>query len=349
RRRRRPLAGRGADGDPRRGRPGPGAVGGGPGRSLHRLHRRHHLAGPGRAPVAARRRLRRAGGLDPHRGGPADVGRHRRADRRRRRGGPGRRRRCGAARPPPGRARRGPGEGRDPEHVRGPARRRPRPEAGDRPRPPQAGREHRCGAGPGRGPRGRSVGNVRLMCMLVVARRPHPRYPLIVVANRDEALERPTEPLHKWSSERDGVDGIVAGRDVTAGGTWLSLAAGGRFAAVTNVPEPGTEPSPISRGRLPAEALAGPVPATGYVRHTAPGLDQYAGVNLLAGDPDELWWASNRSERDPVALDERVHGLSNAQLDTPWPKVTGAVRDVQQLVDADRISGPDWEIGRAHV
>lgn len=180
------------------------------------------------------------------------------------------------------------------------------------------------------------------MCMLVVARRTHPRYPLIVVANRDEALERPTEPLHKWSFERDGVDGIVAGRDVTAGGTWLSLAAGGRFAAVTNVREPGTEPSPISRGRLPVEALAGPVPATGYVRHIAPGLDQYAGVNLLAGDPDELWWASNRSERDPVALDERVHGLSNAQLDTPWPKVTGAVRDVQQLVDADRISGPDW-------
>lgn len=181
------------------------------------------------------------------------------------------------------------------------------------------------------------------MCMLVVARKTHPRYPLIVVANRDEVLERPTEAMHAWSAEREGVDGIVAGRDVTAGGTWLSLASGGRFAAVTNVREPGTPvQSAVSRGALPVEALTGSVPATAYSRHVAEDLDRYAGVNLLAGDPDELWWASNRSTRDPVALGEQVHGLSNAELDTPWPKVTGAVRGVWALVDSDRISGPDW-------
>ena len=181
------------------------------------------------------------------------------------------------------------------------------------------------------------------MCMLVVARRVHPRYPLIVVATRDEVLDRPTEPLHEWTADREGTAGIVAGRDVTAGGTWLALAAGGRVAAVTNFREPGTPPpSDASRGELPVNGLAGPVPTTDYVRHIAPDLDRYAGVNLLAGDPDELWWASNRSRRGPERLGEQVHGLSNAALDTPWPKVTGAAIDVQRYVDDDAVSHPDW-------
>lgn len=181
------------------------------------------------------------------------------------------------------------------------------------------------------------------MCMLVVARRVHPRYPLIVVANRDEVLDRPTEPLHEWTAEREGTDGIVAGRDVTAGGTWLALAAAGRFAAVTNVREPGTPPpSTSSRGELPVDALTGDVPTTGFVPHIADDLDRYAGVNLLSGDPDELWWASNRSRRGPAELSEDVHGLSNAALDTPWPKVTGAVADLRRYVESDAVSRPDW-------
>lgn len=181
------------------------------------------------------------------------------------------------------------------------------------------------------------------MCMLVVARKAHPRYPLVVVANRDEALARPTEALHEWTAERDGVDGIVAGRDVTAGGTWLALAPGGRFSAVTNVREPrASSTAPASRGELPVDALTGAAPAAEFARHVVDGPDRYGGVNLLSGDPDEMWWSSNRSARGPLALGEMVHGLSNAALDTPWPKVTGAVRDIRGFLDADRVSGPDW-------
>lgn len=181
------------------------------------------------------------------------------------------------------------------------------------------------------------------MCMLVVARKVHPRYPLIVVANRDEVLDRPTEPLHKWTVDREGVDGIVAGRDVTAGGTWLALGAGGAFSAVTNIREPDTQATaPASRGELPVSALTGPDPAHRAVPAMADDLDRYSGVNFLAGNPDEMWWASNRGTRGPERLGEKVHGLSNAELDTPWPKVTGAVRDVHELVAADRISRPDW-------
>ncbi|MDX2357083.1 NRDE family protein [Dietzia sp. PP-33] len=181
------------------------------------------------------------------------------------------------------------------------------------------------------------------MCMLVVARRVHPRFPLVVVANRDEVLARPTEPLHEWTADREGVAGIVAGRDVTAGGTWLSLAPGGRFAAVTNVREGGPVlPAPASRGELPVTALTGGVPVTGFARHVVDDLDRYGPVNLLAGDLDEMWWASNRSSRGPMRLGTGVHGLSNAALDTPWPKVVGAVRDVRALMGTEAISGTDW-------
>lgn len=203
--------------------------------------------------------------------------------------------------------------------------------------------------------------------MLVVARRVHPRYPLIVVANRDEVLDRPTEPLHEWATDNVGLAGagsagagsagaagagsgavvagssIVAGRDVTAGGTWLALGAGARFAAVTNVREGGPVlPAPESRGALPVDALTGPVPVTGFAHHIVDRLDDYGAVNLLAGDLDELWWASNRSSRGPLALGAGVHGLSNAALDTPWPKVVGAVRDVRALMGTDAMSGPGW-------
>lgn len=181
------------------------------------------------------------------------------------------------------------------------------------------------------------------MCMLVIARRADPRYPLVVVANRDEALARPTEPLHEWSAEREGVGGIVAGRDVTAGGTWLAIAPGGRFAAVTNVREGGPDlPAPASRGALPVDALTGPVPVTGFAQHVVDDLDRYGPVNLLAGDLDEMWWASNRSTRGPMQLGTGVHGLSNAALDTPWPKVVGAAGDVRALMGTGAVSGADW-------
>lgn len=184
--------------------------------------------------------------------------------------------------------------------------------------------------------------------MLVVARRVHPRYPLIVVANRDEVLDRPTEPLHEWPADRGGAEGggaegIVAGRDVSAGGTWLAVAPGGRFSAVTNVREPGPVlPAPASRGELPVHALTGSVPVSEFAHHVVDDLDRYGGVNLLTGDLDRMWWASNRSTRGPVPLGTGVHGLSNASLDTPWPKVVGAVRDVRALMSTEFMTDPDW-------
>ncbi len=155
------------------------------------------------------------------------------------------------------------------------------------------------------------------MCLILVAWRVHPDYPLVVAANRDEFFARPTAAAARWAEAPQ----ILAGRDLEAGGTWLGIAAGGRFAAVTNVREPGKPQGPRSRGRLTADFLAGDMAAADY----AAAIDgsAYAGFNLLVGDGRELWYAANRIAA-PRRLPPGIYGVSNHLLDTPWPKLATA-------------------------
>ena len=67
------------------------------------------------------------------------------------------------------------------------------------------------------------------MCLVLIAWKVHPQYPLIVAANRDEFLARPTQAAHRWP----GATGMIAGKDLEAGGTWMGVDASGRFAAFT--------------------------------------------------------------------------------------------------------------------
>ena len=96
------------------------------------------------------------------------------------------------------------------------------------------------------------------MCLIALAWRAHPRYPLIVVANRDEFHDRPAAPLAEWPD----APGVYGGRDLRAGGAWLALGSGGRLAAVTNVRE-SRAPAPglRSRGALATGFLQGALSA----------------------------------------------------------------------------------------
>jgi uncharacterized protein with NRDE domain len=156
------------------------------------------------------------------------------------------------------------------------------------------------------------------MCLLVLAWRVHPRYRLVVAANRDEYHDRPTAPLGKWPEPHD----LLAGRDLRAGGTWLGLDRQHRFGAVTNFRElQRPRRSAPSRGRLvPAWLGQDELPEAFLARleTDAPG---YSGFNLLISDTDRLWYASNRLDRFARPLPPGVYGLSNEFLDTPWPKL----------------------------
>ncbi|GAA5045280.1 NRDE family protein [Nocardia callitridis] len=206
---------------------------------------------------------------------------------------------------------------------------------------------------------------------MLIGWRAHPKYRLIVAANRDEYYVRPAEPMRRWPE----VPGLIAGRDVGAKnkavgdppGTWLGLTAEpnghNRFAAVTNVRNPSDERAQArSRGALLMDFLGGGgddptqfnkkrCDPTEYVRSVASAPDDYNGYNLVVGDMASLWWHSNRGEATPQRLVPGFHGLSNAafvssvgvdppgaELTAPqpvWPKVRAGVLGLRAVVESD--------------
>lgn len=155
------------------------------------------------------------------------------------------------------------------------------------------------------------------MCLIGIAYGMHPRYPLLVAANRDEFHERPADPARFWPDSPT----LLAGRDRRGGGTWLGLSLAGRFAAVTNFREPASPTTgQRSRGELVARFLEGDQPAAAFARRVTADGDRYGGFGLLVMDRRSMWFASNRVA-SPAPVAAGVHGLSNQALDSPWPKV----------------------------
>ena len=156
------------------------------------------------------------------------------------------------------------------------------------------------------------------MCLVLIAFRSHPRYPLVLAANRDEFHARPAQAMHWWN---DGVN-MLAGRDLQAGGSWLGLDASGRMALVTNYRDPSLPRSEgTSRGSLIGEFLGGRQDAAGFVRATASRATQFSGFNLLAMDHEGLGYVTSHPEPEARMLPPGIYGLSNRRLDTPWPKL----------------------------
>lgn len=182
------------------------------------------------------------------------------------------------------------------------------------------------------------------MCLIAFSWDPGGDMPLLLLANRDEFYARPSAAAGWWP----GPAGIWAGRDLQAGGTWLGLTKTGRFAALTNfrngVPQ---HPLAPSRGRLVAEFLESHVSPEAYIRRLLPGIREYNGFNLVVGDiygvagPASVWYCGNQAGAEARSLPAGLYGLSNAVLDTPWPKLkrlkaslAGLAGDHRGLVDA---------------
>src|SRR5688572_17005131 len=129
------------------------------------------------------------------------------------------------------------------------------------------------------------------MCLILLAWRAHPEYPLIFGGNRDEAYERPSAAAAFWA---DGPE-IFGGRDLEMGGTWLGVARSGRLAAVTNYRDGAGAVAARSRGELTAAFLRGSAAPRDYLKEVvAPHAQDFRGFSLIVGDPDRLFTFSNR-------------------------------------------------------
>ena len=192
------------------------------------------------------------------------------------------------------------------------------------------------------------------MCLIVFDWRPDaidgPLFTL--AANRDEFFRRTAEPIGWW----DDAPGVLAGRDLVGGGTWLGVSREGRFAALTNyrAPQEMRADAP-TRGTLVSNWLSGaaldsagyrPDTPLAYLEHVAQSGDLYNGFNLLVGDWSrrELAWYCNRGSRSnlgnraqaaPALLAPGTHGISNAVLDTAWPKLVRKRTELGTLLARD--------------
>ena len=175
------------------------------------------------------------------------------------------------------------------------------------------------------------------MCLIVFGLHAHPRYSLVVAANRDEFVARPSEPAGFWP----GHDGLLAGRDLAAGGTWMGVTRSGRFAALTNFRDPRAfDPTAPSRGEVVVRFLAATEGPVAHLRRLAADGSRRNGFNLLAAAGSRLAWYSNASG-ELREVEAGVHAVSNALLDTPWPKVRRSAAHLTRILGREDEVDPE--------
>jgi len=165
------------------------------------------------------------------------------------------------------------------------------------------------------------------VCLILFAYRAHPLYPLVLAANRDEFYDRPSAPADFWPEH----PGILGGRDLSAGGTWLGIHRSGKLAAITNYRDGKHQRVGNSRGHLVSEFLRSHHNAVDHIASSRPSHPEYGGFNLLLFDSEGVHYASNRATVE-ARVEPGIHGLSNHLLDTPWPKVQGGKTALARLL-----------------
>jgi len=168
------------------------------------------------------------------------------------------------------------------------------------------------------------------MCILFIALKQHPKYPVIICANRDEFHARPTQNLHHWPQEN-----ILAGKDLQAGGTWLGLTQHGQFSALTNFRQPHLiDNTKMSRGNLVLKALSNEnVSANNLIiqKHLQENSDLYNGFNLIYGELDHLH-CFDSVNKQLHTLNNGVYSLCNGALTDRWPKMKRGQQKLKDLI-----------------
>ena len=168
------------------------------------------------------------------------------------------------------------------------------------------------------------------MCTLAIAYNRHPEYPFIFIGNRDEFYKRQTENAKMR-------DGVLSGIDLEKGGTWTGISHSGRVAFITNYRDFTLHvEDPESRGLLTKNFLEDTMPPEQYLETLSKKKANYNPYNLIVGDINGLYFYSNIEDRI-IKIESGIHGLSNAFLNTPWPKVDRIKEDLSEAISKDHL------------
>ena len=177
------------------------------------------------------------------------------------------------------------------------------------------------------------------MCLITFAYKIHPEYKLILAANRDEFYGRATRKAQFWEDE--GHPDILAGKDLEADGTWMGTTKGRMWSALTNYRDPSWErKDPPSRGHLVLNYLKESESPKQFSKGLVSNTDHYMGFNILVGDPDEIYHYSNKTDKLTL-IEPGIHGVSNALLNTSWPKMDWAKKDLERIISKNEFSNEE--------
>ncbi|MCO5230507.1 MAG: NRDE family protein [Chitinophagales bacterium] len=176
------------------------------------------------------------------------------------------------------------------------------------------------------------------MCLITIALQQSPQYPIILLANRDEFYNRKASAMHWWKDEA-----ILAGKDLQGGGTWLAINTDKHFASVTNYRDPKSMRTDApSRGSIPIDVLK--YASSNFERFVQSQQSEWSkmnGFNLIYHNGKDTYYYSNIS-KEIKKLESGLYGLSNAFLDTPWPKVIQIKSSLQSLIDDKKLNTEDF-------
>lgn len=175
------------------------------------------------------------------------------------------------------------------------------------------------------------------MCLILFSINQHPKYKVIIAANRDEFYQRPTKPANFWEDEPS----ILAGKDLEAGGTWLGMTREGRISMLTNYRDLSNLKSDApSRGHLVSDFLKNEIEGDVYLNQISNRGHLYNGFNLISGRVDDLYYYGNY-QNGVHKIESGTHGLSNALLNSSWPKVIKGKTKLNEIIKSPKIEIPD--------
>ena len=189
------------------------------------------------------------------------------------------------------------------------------------------------------------------MCIGAVAVEVHPDYPLVFVFNRDEAFERPAEPLHFWSAP---FTDVVAGRDTLGKGTWLAVSRQGQFAAILNYWESGNEKVRqathtvqmgtqeggfMTRGEIPLRLAASGRDIGGVAEDMWRHRNQYKSFNLIYGSMKErkVWHCSHNYSARLQGIEQvstPLFSVSNTSHEVKWEKTEKLKKSLYEFLSS---------------